>query len=114
MVKKVDHLKAPNILQKHDHWKSFRTFHDANPAVLDLILLELDHAASAGIKKVSIKTIIGKLKWDLQVKTQTNDEYKINDAFTSLYAAIIAKNWPEYAHMFEQRSMRAIKESNPC
>lgn len=112
MVRSIDRQKLrmpPDIVTRHKHWKGFREFHIANPDVLNLILTEIDKAVAVGLNLVSIKTIIGKIRWDMTVSTVSHDGFKINDAYTSLYATMIARNWPEYADMFEQRDKRAYK-----
>lgn len=103
-------LRMPrDIVLQHKHWPAFRDFHKKNPQVLEMILAEIDKAIAAGLTQVSIKTIIGHIRWNLTISTVSQDGYKINDAYTSLYAVMISKNWPEYSHLFEQREKRAFR-----
>jgi hypothetical protein len=101
-------LRFPAEYRLHNHYKSFVQFHVSNPHVLDLIVHEINRAKSAGIRKVSIKTIIGAIRWNLTVSTSSQDGFKINDAFTSLYAILIEHSYPEFSGMFEQREIRSI------
>ena len=75
-----------------------------------MIIAELDRAKDKGLKKCSIKTIIGCIRWNLTVETVQHDEFKVNDKFTSLYGYVIAYNFPEYRDMINRRELRARKD----
>lgn len=77
--------------------------------IINLIVDELSKAKAAGIAKVSIKQIIGVIRWNMSIQTRSSD-YKINDAFTSLYAILVDANFPEFSGMFEQRELRCISK----
>jgi hypothetical protein len=72
-----------------------------------MILEEINRAREVGITKVSIKTIIGHIRWNMTITTKSHD-YKINDAYTSLYGLLISFNYPELRDMFEQRELRSL------
>ena len=107
-VRKIKQELIDSHVTKHFWYTSFITFHKENPQILQKILEQLDRAHEKGIPKVSIKTIIGYLRWDVSLEIKGEHEFKINDAYTSLYSALIAKNWSEYADMFEQRGFRSL------
>lgn len=105
-------LDVPPGLSNHNHWNDFVNFHSKNRLVIRRILDELHRAKTAGIKKVSIKTIIGCIRWNLTVETVSNDEFKINDKYTSIYAWIISHNFPQYKSMIDLRTLRSKKNDN--
>lgn len=107
-VRKIKKLVIDESVTKHFWFASFKNFHVENPQVLQKLLEQLDKAKEMGKTKVSIKTIIGYLRWDVTLEIKGENDFKINDAYTSLYSALIAKNWPEYADMFEQRGFRSL------
>ena len=111
-VRKIKQMVIDPEDKQHLWYASFRTFHYENPQILQMILEQLDKAMEKGMTKVSIKTIIGYLRWDVTLQIKGDYEFKINDAYTSLYSELIAKNWPEYGHMFEQRIFRSIAKQN--
>ena len=104
-------LRSPRFPQEQrDHlwYPAFSTFHKANPHILNMIIGEINRARAVGIAKVSIKQNIGHIRWTETIRTQAHDGYKINDAFTSLYAIVIAATYPEWSDMFEQRELRSL------
>lgn len=104
-------LRFPQEYRDHLWYPAFAQFHQANPHILSMILEELHRAKAVGITKVSIKNIIGHIRWNLTISTRSHDTYKINDAFTSLYALLIEVNYPQYADMFEQRELRSLPKA---
>lgn len=101
-------LRFPAEYRNHSWYESFAKFHKDNPIILSMITEELHKAKSVGISKVSIKQIIGHIRWNLTISTRSNSPYKINDAYTSLYALLIEFNYPQYSGMFEQRELRSL------
>lgn len=109
-IEKKEKLLAPEILVTHKYYKEFLAYHKKNVDVLYHIVEQIMKAKEEGKTQVSIKTIIGQyVRWDGSVKTDHDPDFKVNDKYTSMYAALIAKNWPEYKDMFEMRKFRAVK-----
>lgn len=100
--------KFPAEYRDHLWYPAFRSFHKDNPHILVMIIGEIFRAREVGIKKVSIKQIIGHIRWTETIRTQANDGYKINDAYTSLYAIVVSSTYPEWSDMFEQRELRSL------
>jgi len=59
-----------------------------------------------GVKKVSSKLIINRIRWEVYIET-SGDPYRINDAFTSHYARLFVKEFPEHKGAFEFRRLRS-------
>jgi hypothetical protein len=61
---------------------------------------------------VSSKQIIGFLRWEVALQIDSKDDFKINDAFTSHYARLFAKDHPEYEDIFNFRELRASTDTH--
>jgi len=85
--------------------EAFEKFHRDNPHVYRKFKQLVSEAIIRGKTKMSAKTILGKIRWDIFMETQSDDEYKINDAFTSRYARKYIEDCPGNEHIFELRSI---------
>ena len=86
--------------------EKFEQFHNTNPMVFSLFKLQVQKAISKGKKKLSAKTILGYIRWEIALQT-SGDDFKINDAFTSRYARKYVSQFPEHKDIFEFRSLRS-------
>lgn len=87
--------------------ESFKEFHKKNPAIYEYFKKYLREVVLAGKKKTSAKMILNRIRWEIYINTNTEDEYKINDAFTSRYARLFATEYPEYEYLFNFRKLRS-------
>lgn len=87
--------------------ESFEQFHRDNPQVYVEFKAFLRELYRAGIRKTSAKLIINRVRWERQIQTKSNDEFRINDAFSSRYARLFCEEYPAYASMFNQRELRS-------
>jgi hypothetical protein len=80
----------------------FEAFHAANPHVYDhLRRLALD-ARRKG-RQMGIKALYEVLRWQYAMAT-TDDDYKLNNSYTSFYARLLMEREPELAGYFETRT----------
>jgi len=88
--------------------QAFSEFHKENPHIYEYFkdYFQLLHIRK-GIKKVSSKLIINRIRWEVTIKT-TSTDYKINDAFTAHYARLFVKDYPQYIDCFEFRRIRSF------
>ena len=86
---------------------TFDQFHEENPAVYGFFKTYADRAIRSGVKKLSSKLIINRIRWEIYIQISGDETYRINDAFTAHYARLYAEDYPEYAHMFEFRRIRS-------
>jgi len=84
----------------------FEEFDNKNPLVWNLFKQQVQKAISRGKKKLSAKTILGFIRWNLTLAT-TGDEFKINDIFTSRYSRKYINQFPEHKEVFELRNLRS-------
>ena len=95
---------------------SFELFHELNPKVyLEFRKLALE-AINLGKTKISFKLLINKIRWDVFIATVEPTlfdldgkvvKFKINDAYSSRYARLFAKDFPQYSDRIEFRRLRS-------
>lgn len=91
---------------------AFEEFHKKNPIVYTLFKEQCFRAIRMHRDKVSSKQIIGYLRWEASFQTDSKDDFKINDAYTSHYARLFAKEHPEYEDLFNFRELRASTDTH--
>lgn len=96
---------------------AFLRYHEQNPIVFKLLVQQIDKAILKGKKKISVKTILGYIRWEifLEIKQETlfdkkgeKIEYKIPDQFTSRYSRLLIDQYPFMKPYIEQRSIRSL------
>jgi len=85
----------------------FARFHAANPHVFTLFLRFANEARSRG-RKTSAKAIIERLRWELVV--ETDEDFRINDHYTSRYSRLAIETDPTFADFFETRTLKRSRE----
>jgi len=87
----------------------FLEFHQENPNVYRvLVRLARDWVAKTGRRKLAIKTLYERARWEIAMQT-TDPEYKINNNFTAFYARLIMAQEPDLAGIFDLRTSEADK-----
>lgn len=86
--------------------EKFNKFDEENPIVYSLFKKQVFRAISKRKSKVSAKTILGFIRWEVQLQT-TGDVYKINDVFTSRYARKFSEEFEQYKDIFNFRTLRS-------
>ena len=85
----------------------FLEFHQENPNVYRvLVRLARDWVAKTGRRKLAIKTLYERARWEIAMQT-TDPEYKINNNFTAFYARLIMAQEPDLAGIFDLRTSEA-------
>lgn len=64
--------------------EAFKEFDQGNPKIYQLFLEQVLRAQKRGKNKLSSKAIINWIRWEVSIKTDSEDGYKINDAFTAI------------------------------
>lgn len=87
--------------------EQFMEFHVANPHVYRNLVRLAREAKSQGCKKIGMKFLIERLRWEYIVKTNhAASEYAINNNYTSRYARMIMDTCPDLQGFFETRRLR--------
>ena len=86
--------------------EKFEEFDKENPIVYSLFKQQVLKAISKRKTKISAKTVLGFIRWEIQFQT-TGDVYKINDSFTSRYARKFTEEFDKYKDIFYFRKLRS-------
>ncbi len=84
----------------------FAAFHAANPHVADALEALAAQWFAAGHRKVGVKALVERLRWESGVQTH-GDVYRINNSLVSHYARLLIARRPEWAEQIETRTLRA-------
>jgi hypothetical protein len=86
----------------------FEEFHKANPHVYStLVWLAKQWRRRTGGRKLGIKTLYERARWELQLDTNDPDALKLNNNWTAFYARLIMLQEPDLAGTFDLRSSAA-------
>jgi hypothetical protein len=85
--------------------EKFRAFNDANPWVADELEKLADVEYRNGDGRIGIKYLIEVLRWNYRRAT-TGQPFRIDNDFTSRYARLLVDRRPEFADLFETRTLR--------
>ncbi len=86
--------------------EAFNIFHKDNPHIYQKFAEQCFLAVNKGKKKTSAKMIINVIRWHSYLETNTDDEYRINDAFSAHYARKFIEDYPQHNELFELRRLR--------
>jgi hypothetical protein len=89
-----------------DIQQRFEDFDRANPKVYRLLVYYARAAKHAG-KRVGIRAIWERMRWEITIEKRWSGEFKLNDHLTSRYARKIMEQEPDLADFFETRKLRA-------
>lgn len=85
----------------------FLEFHAKNPHVYGHLLRFTREAKDAGLTKVGLSTLLGRVRWYLQIEVDTTDSYRLNDHYGPFYARTIMYVNLDLDGMFDLREARA-------
>ena len=88
--------------------EAFDDFHCANPHVYRNLRFLALQAVRAGRRKLGIKLLFERLRWEYFVNTAHADDFSLNNNYTAYYARMLMDNEPELAGMFETRIMKSM------
>lgn len=115
--------------------RAFTEYHEENPQVFEMFKKYINEIIASEVKKrgftsydmvkerktlkTSSKMILNRIRWEIatvgiqNTNSEQNaservfDSFKINDAFTSRYARLFCDQNPDWAFMFNLRSLRS-------
>ena len=85
----------------------FELFDREHPEVFAEIVRLATQVRARGFKRFSIRTIWERMRWTFFMKRGPDDEFKLNDHFHSRYARKLVADHPEFAGMYETRTLRS-------
>ena len=81
----------------------FEQFHSQNPHVFDMFVSYAKQAKKKGYDKFSAKAIFERLRWYYNFEVDSQDEWKLNNNYTALYARKAIEQFPEFEGFFQLR-----------
>jgi hypothetical protein len=87
--------------------ESFELFHEEHPEVYKELVKLARIRKLSGKSKCGIKTLWEVMRWQFELKTPGDEEFKLNNNFHSRYVRMICANEPDLATMFEMRKLKA-------
>jgi len=89
----------------------FRAFHSLNPLVFIVFVEYAREMQRAGKTKYGAWSIIAKVRWDMDIATQSNELFQINNDFIALYARLAIHHFQEeFGGFFELRSLKPNRQ----
>lgn len=85
----------------------FLEFHETNPNVYQWLRYFAIQAVSAGRRRLGIKHLIERARWEVALVTQGTDSFKVNNDHAPHYARLLMANEPLLAGVFETRVRRS-------
>lgn len=85
----------------------FAEFNQQNPQVYWELVRLAREWKKAGKTKIGIRMLWEVMRWNLSLQTKSEDDFKLNDHFTSRYVRLIMTHEKDLAGMFEIRTLRA-------
>ena len=97
-------LSIPDEVRKHKYYEQWRDFHLSNREVIRNVIRKLEDARARGKQRASVRDALNAVRWEDWLGSD-DQPYKVNNNHASIYARVIAHNFPEYASMITFRSI---------
>lgn len=94
---RLSRLRGEELFDRYDEkqLKRFVVFHSQNPHIFKHFLRIAREMQTAGWKKSSGTAVIQIIRWDLRLKTDTIENYRISNLFVSMYVRLSMVLFPE-------------------
>jgi len=86
--------------------RKFKAFHEANPHIYQELRRLALKMRGTGRKRYGIKSLFEVLRWH-RALASTDDDFKLNNNYTSFYARVLMEQEPELAGFFNLRKSRS-------
>jgi hypothetical protein len=83
--------------------KDFEDFDAANPLVWELFKKFTFQAIGVGRSTFSARVILGRIRWETAIETNSGDGLKINDHHSPYYSRKFMSSYPQHAGFFRTR-----------
>ena len=87
---------------QRDFWR----FHYANPHVYRLLSFFAQQWIQTGRRKCSIRLLGERVRWELGISTNSDDEFLLNDHTLAYYSRLWMMEHPELPEFFNIRAIR--------
>ena len=85
----------------------FARFHAANPHIADALLSLARPLMHPGRRKFGVKMLYEKLRYEYAFHTAGDEEYRLNNDFTSRYSRLLVDIEPRLRDFIEMRELRS-------
>ena len=82
---------------------NFNQYHADNPMVYELILKYARQAKRAGHAHYSLRAILHRIRWHMNVQTKDNQGFQINNNYSQDYAMKVMEENPDLEGFFRLR-----------
>jgi hypothetical protein len=89
--------KMPKLIR--DFWR----FHRDNPQVLRDLIRMAEQLRAAGQRHWGMKSLFEVMRWQVALKTQSSDGFRLNNNYTAMYSRLIEKTDPRFVSFFVER-----------
>jgi len=88
--------------------EKFERFHELNPQVFSALEKMTTELTNRGRKRIGIKMLFEVLRWNYYMETNDpNSDFKINNNYAPYYSRLLIDKHPEWANVFELRTIRS-------
>jgi hypothetical protein len=94
-----------------DLLSEFQQFDEANPMIWDYFVRFADEAIRHGRTRLSVSLIIERIRWEVDIVTNSEDDFKLNNNHRPYYARKWLSLHPEMPGFFETRRVRCEAEN---
>lgn len=89
-------------------FRAWSTFHSENPSVYRTFIRFTFEAMDAR-RHYSAKAIFERMRWHLDIETESADDFKLNNNYPAFYARLFMRDHPKLPGFFHTREQRGDK-----
>ena len=87
--------------------EKFSEYDVANPGIYYLFKRFANELINAGRTRLSASLIIERIRWEVNISTDSNDQFKVSNNHTAFYARKFMNDFPEHGEIFRTREQTA-------
>ena len=92
--------------------KRFWKFHNDNPNIYVLLVKFAREARDAGFNNYGIKSIFVRVRWHVTIETRSEEEFKINNSYSSRYARLIMGKEKDLKNFFRIKKLKYFSSTD--
>ncbi|GAA1353486.1 hypothetical protein [Streptomyces beijiangensis] len=105
-LEEIRALVAPANVPGQSIQVHFESFHELNPWVHRQLASMTEDCINRGFDRIGIGMLFELLRWRYGAATR-GDEFRLNNNYRSRYVRLLIDEHPEWACLFETRTLRA-------
>jgi len=99
-------IMQTNLFDKKTIQESFDSFIEKSPFIWEMFKAQVFRAKNKGFKRIGSKSIIEYLRWNCKFERLADEDFKINNNYTSRFARKFKEEYPDYPIEFEERILK--------